>query len=37
MKDDEGNISLDTITTFKSTETKFKLNQEWEEYTADGR
>ena len=30
-------ISLDTFTTFKSTYTKFKLNEPWDEYTADGR
>lgn len=30
-------ISMDTITTFKSTYTKFKLNEPWEEYTGDGR
>ena len=29
--------SLKTITTFKTTEIKFKLDEEFEETTADGR
>ncbi|XP_023348461.1 fatty acid-binding protein [Eurytemora carolleeae] len=34
---DDGEISVDTLTTFKSLYTKFKLNEPWEEYTGDGR
>ncbi|XP_023349513.1 fatty acid-binding protein [Eurytemora carolleeae] len=34
---DDGEISVDTISTFKNTYTKFKLGEPWEEYTADGR
>jgi len=33
----EGTYTLKTITTFKTTEIKFKLGEEFEETTADGR
>merc|ERR1712154_110499 len=35
-KDDEI-ITLDTLTSFKNTKIEFKLGEEFEEYTADGR
>ncbi|XP_073341356.1 fatty acid binding protein 4b [Pagrus major] len=35
--DDAGLISMKSETTFKTTEIKFKLNEEFEETTADGR
>ncbi|XP_034554358.1 fatty acid binding protein 4b [Notolabrus celidotus] len=35
--EDSGVISLKSETTFKTTEIKFKLNEEFEETTADGR
>merc|ERR1719244_1916330 len=34
---EDGEITLDTVTTFKSSSTKFRLNQEWDEYTLDKR
>ena len=34
---EDGTYSLKTITTFKTTEIKFKLGEEFEETTADGR
>uniref|UniRef100_UPI0037E6FD51 fatty acid binding protein 4b n=1 Tax=Semicossyphus pulcher TaxID=241346 RepID=UPI0037E6FD51 len=34
---DDGVISMKSETTFKTTEIKFKLNEEFEETTADGR
>lgn len=33
----DGEISLDTWSTLTSTQTKFRLNEPWSEYTADGR
>ncbi|XP_045900877.1 fatty acid binding protein 4b [Micropterus dolomieu] len=35
--DDAGVISMKSESTFKTTEVKFKLNEEFEETTADGR
>lgn len=35
--DDSGVITMKSETTFKTTEIKFKLNEEFEETTADGR
>ncbi|XP_044063302.1 fatty acid binding protein 4b [Siniperca chuatsi] len=35
--DDAGAISMKSESTFKTTEIKFKLNEEFEETTADGR
>lgn len=34
---DDGVISMKSESTFKTTEIKFKLNEEFEETTADGR
>lgn len=34
---DDGFITLKSVTTFKTTEFKFKLNEEYDEDTADGR
>merc|ERR1712058_74631 len=34
---EEGEICIDTLTSFKNTKTKFKLGVAWDEYTADGR
>ncbi|XP_063860257.1 sodium/calcium exchanger regulatory protein 1-like [Scylla paramamosain] len=34
---DDGTYTLKTVTTFKTTEIKFKLGEEFEETTADGR
>lgn len=34
---EDGTYTLKTITTFKTTEIKFKLGEEFEETTADGR
>ncbi|KAK3867456.1 hypothetical protein Pcinc_027090 [Petrolisthes cinctipes] len=36
-KDDDGTYTLKTTTTFKTSEIKFKLGQEFEETTLDGR
>lgn len=35
--EDAGLISMKSETTFKTTEIKFKLNEEFDETTADGR
>ncbi|KAJ4931430.1 hypothetical protein JOQ06_025726 [Pogonophryne albipinna] len=35
--DDAGMVSMKSETTFKTTEIKFKLNEEFDETTADGR
>ncbi|XP_062278530.1 fatty acid binding protein 4b isoform X2 [Scomber scombrus] len=35
--DDAGIISMKSVSTFKTTEIKFKLNEEFEEMTADDR
>lgn len=35
--DDAGVVSMKSETTFKTTEIKFKLSEEFEETTADGR
>ncbi|XP_041649329.1 fatty acid binding protein 4b [Cheilinus undulatus] len=35
--DDSGVVTMKSETTFKTTEIKFKLNEEFEETTADGR
>ncbi|KAK5862373.1 hypothetical protein PBY51_017777 [Eleginops maclovinus] len=35
--DDAGMVSMRSETTFKTTEIKFKLNEEFDETTADGR
>ena len=37
MRVEEGEVCIDTFTSFKTTKTKFPLGQAWEEYTADGR
>ena len=34
---EEGVIHLDTVTTFKSSYTQFKIGEPWEEYTLDKR
>merc|ERR1712066_280045 len=34
---EEGEMCIDTFTSFKNTKTKFPLGPAWEEYTADGR
>merc|ERR1711973_16198 len=34
---DQGEIHIDTETSFRSTQTNFKLDQTWQETTADGR
>ena len=34
---EDGTYTLKTVTTFKTTEIKFKLGEEFEETTADGR
>jgi len=35
--EEDGQMSIDTFTSFKNTKTKFPLGTAWEEYTADGR
>ncbi|XP_050719262.1 sodium/calcium exchanger regulatory protein 1-like [Eriocheir sinensis] len=37
ITEEDGTYSMKTITTFKTTEIKFKLGEEFEETTADGR
>merc|ERR1719239_113437 len=35
--EEDGQMCIDTFTSFKNTKTKFPLGSAWEEYTADGR
>lgn len=37
ITEEDGTFTLKTITTFKTTEIKFKIGEEFEETTADGR
>lgn len=37
IKVEEGEVCIDTLTSFKNTKSKFPLGPPWEEYTADGR
>ncbi|KAB7500991.1 Myelin P2 protein [Armadillidium nasatum] len=37
ITEEDGTYTLKTITTFKTTEIKFKIGEEFEETTADGR
>lgn len=37
ITEEDGTYTLKTTTTFKTTEVKFKLGEEFEETTADGR
>jgi len=37
IKVEDGEVCIDTLTSFKNTKSKFPLGPAWEEYTADGR
>lgn len=37
ITEEDGTYTLKTVTTFKTTEIKFKVGEEFEETTADGR